>query len=83
VSPTLFRHRAELTLTGLLGTDNAVSVFDAAGRLVRILAFPHGQPLSARCSVAWDGTFGDGRRCPPGVYHLRCGAAAARVILLQ
>ena len=50
-----------------------VSVFDAAGRLVRSLAIRQ-SPIADRHSCSWDGRDALGRLCPPGVYVCRLTA---------
>ena len=62
-----------------------LDVLDAQGRLLRTLADE--TYTAGRHAVAWDGTDGNGRRLPPGVYLLqaRVGAErqARRVVVLR
>ena len=59
-----------------------LSIYDAQGRLVRILQAVGCRP-SAVSSVTWDGTDQAGRQARPGVYYLRAAVtgATAKVIL--
>lgn len=79
VSPNPFRTRTSIGLRATAGEPNPVLVFDAAGRLVRILAAP---ALPKSCSVSWDGTDDAGRRLPSGVYYVRSSTALVAPVLL-
>jgi len=68
----------------------AVSVYDASGRRIRILAEP--QPLfpdhysgtsGLRVVACWDGRDLSGARVSPGVYYFRAAAASARFVLAE
>jgi hypothetical protein len=63
-----------------------VSVYDAAGRLVRVLSLPQ-SPTPDRYSLTWDGRDCAGSRAAPGVYLFRLsgsdGTASARAILAE
>lgn len=72
--PSIFRVR-----TQILAAASAAQVFDADGRLVRVLS-PSDPSVAGRRSLTWDGRGSAGRRCPAGVYVVRCGNAACRVV---
>jgi len=62
-----------------------VSVYDAAGRLVRALA--DGEFAPGRSTVEWDGRDATGREAAAGVYFARVstehGSASAKLVLLR
>ncbi len=63
----------------------SVSIYDAAGRLVRTLA--GGEFAAGASAVAWDGRDGGGRPVASGVYFARletdCGASSSKLVLLR
>lgn len=71
-----------------LGVDGTVDlrVFDAAGRLSRVLASGEHLPAGSR-TYRWDGLRDDGRPAPPGLYWVRLvapeGVAWRRLVRLQ
>jgi len=73
-NPSVFRDRVSLHFAAPV-PGREVGVHDVSGRAVRTL-----RADGAR--VTWDGSSDAGTRCPPGVYLLGCGEAAARTILL-
>lgn len=76
--------RIEFAVSGGRGPLD-VRVYDAAGRLVRVLET--GSAAEGRHGVAWDGMTETGRRAPAGVYLYRLrwegGAATKRLVLLR
>ncbi|MFO7650128.1 MAG: hypothetical protein R6X13_02145, partial [bacterium] len=72
--PNPARSRVQFSLDGQRGA--AVRVFDASGRLVRVLA------LDSRGTAAWTGTDEQGRRVAPGVYVCRAAGSGAAVLLV-
>ena len=77
VNPNPFRLRTSISLPA--AEPNRVAVFDASGRLVRILTAP---AASKSSSVSWDGTDEAGRRLPSGVYYARSSTGPAAPVLL-
>lgn len=73
ISPNPFRGSVLIRLdhlnAGML-EHSVVTIFDAAGRRVRVLSEPQ-SPLPDPYSLSWDGRDASGRRCPPGVYVCR------------
>ncbi|MBN2536856.1 hypothetical protein JXB37_01110 [candidate division WOR-3 bacterium] len=80
-APNPFREKTTINFQPTARGPEAVTIFDAAGRQVRVLAVSR-QP-SAVGSVSWDGTDDRGRRAPPGVYLARCGPTTKPVTRLQ
>jgi len=84
-SPDPFRR--ETTVAYELGalTRVRVSIYDVAGRLVRVVV--DGRMPAGRHSVRWDGTDTGGARVAPGVYFCRLdsalGPAAEKMVLLR
>jgi hypothetical protein len=87
VAPNPFSTSITIQVTGRAPADRAlhgagidgfpfyqVSVFDAAGRLVRRLAA--GVEVGEPAAIVWDGRTGEGRLAPAGLYLLRVEGAA-------
>ena len=68
-SPNPARARSELDMTLATSAQVDVSVFDAAGRRVRVLA--HGMLSEGRHALAWDARDERGARARAGVYFVR------------
>ena len=68
-SPNPARARSELDMTLATSAQVDVSVFDAAGRRVRVLA--HGTLSEGRHALAWDARDERGARARAGVYFVR------------
>jgi hypothetical protein len=68
-SPNPARGAARLDMTLAASAQVDVSVFDAAGRRVRVLA--HGTLAEGRHSLAWDARDERGSRARAGVYFVR------------
>ncbi|MEO0079514.1 MAG: FlgD immunoglobulin-like domain containing protein [candidate division WOR-3 bacterium] len=66
--PTVFCH-----FTTILTDAPKVAIYDATGRLVRMLT-SDSQSLATGTFV-WDGRDGANRRCPPGVYLVKTGSS--------
>jgi hypothetical protein len=88
-SPTVFRHSVRLRLEPANPRTREpvdVSVYDASGRLVRVLSLPR-PPTPDPYSLTWDCRDIDGRRVGPGVYLFRLtgsdGSAPAKAILAE
>ena len=86
VHPNPARAGSAISLQLTANGPAKVSVFDASGRLVRVLASP--RPLTADLySLAWDGRDASGHLCPPGVYVCRLAApgtsATAKILLAE
>jgi hypothetical protein len=66
-------------------TQVKISVYDAAGRLVRVLF--HGEKGPGWHNASWNGRYDTGQSCPPGIYfiHLRSpyGEASRKCILTK
>jgi hypothetical protein len=54
-----------------------LGVYDATGRLVRVL---QSTIVNRRSSIVWDGCDGRGAAVRPGVYFARCGSASIRMV---
>lgn len=80
-SPNPFTRTTAISLPPAVDCPGGVTVHDAAGRLVRVLAV--GRSPSAGGTVTWDGRDDSGRRAPPGVYLVRNGPAAVLVTRLE
>ena len=87
--PTVFRNSVRIRLDPANPRTRepvAVSVYDASGRLVRVLSLPQ-SPTPGPYSLTWDGSTDAGRRAGPGVYLFRLtgndGAATARAMLTE
>lgn len=65
--PNPFRDRVQIDLSGWMGREVEVSVFDAGGRWVRTVF--EGKLSSS--SLTWDGIDRSGHRLPAGIYLLR------------
>jgi len=81
VHPSLSTRRFNIALHDL-ARDACISIHDAAGRRVRLLAVD----TESTQNLAWHGTDDLGRPLPAGVYYVRLetpGATAARPILLM
>jgi hypothetical protein len=67
------------------GAPLQLSIHDAAGRLVRLLA--HGAAVAGYHAAAWDGRGADGRSLPSGIYFCRLAlgetVATRRLLRLQ
>lgn len=89
IVPSPFRGSVVITLDHFVSSalDHfAVRIFDASGRLVRVLSGPQ-SPTPTPYSLSWDGREATGRRCPPGVYVCRVSApgasATAKILLVE
>ncbi len=82
--PNPFRESTSIRFSLPVATEVRVTIFDLAGRLVRVLE--DGTPRTAGDqSVTWDGRDSAGRRVAPGLYASRVeayGLAASRKMLL-
>ncbi|MDD3643315.1 MAG: FlgD immunoglobulin-like domain containing protein [Candidatus Krumholzibacteria bacterium] len=85
VAPNPFAGSARITLAVASGGPVSLSIYDAAGRLVRRVAagtFAGGSHL-----LEWDGRDEAGRSAPPGVYFARARAgkqfAAAKIVMTR
>ena len=83
--PNPCRRGANVRLQVAAGTQGAVLVYDASGRLVRSLPVPASAGTS-RQSLAWDSRDVAQRLLPAGVYYLRLAGdepsgAGARIVL--
>jgi len=66
----------------LITHHSSFAIFDASGRLVRVLSVP--QPLAPNpYSLSWDGTDAAGRRLPAGTYFLRWGGKSLPLVLTE
>ena len=86
VHPNPARAGSAISLQLTANGPTQVSVFDAAGRLVRHLTMP--SSLAPRpSSLSWDGRDASGRLCPPGVYVCRLAApgmsATGKILLAE
>jgi hypothetical protein len=89
ISPNPFHGSVSITLdhsiSGALD-HSAVRIFDASGRLVRLLTMPSSLAPSPS-SLSWDGRDASGRLCPPGVHicHLTAPSASttAKILLAK
>ena len=79
VNPNPFRMRTAISLRAAADGPNRVAVFDAAGRLVRVLTAP---ASDRSASLSWDGTDGTRRLLPSGGYYLRSSTASSVPVLL-
>ena len=69
-------------LVRLSSASSGVSVYDAFGRRIRVLAEPQSL-LPSPYSLTWDGRDFSGARASPGVYYFRAAAASARFVLAE
>jgi plastocyanin len=79
--PSPFRSRTTISYLLPKPGPAAISVVDAAGRIVRTLNSPRGAS-----SMTWDGRDGSGRTLNPGVYFVRLSTASGTMnakVLLQ
>jgi hypothetical protein len=72
IVPTVGRAPVHISLSA---PASAVSVFNAAGRLVR--------RLGKGSSLVWDGRDSNGAAAVPGVYYLRAARSSARFVLAE
>ena len=77
-------------LVRLSSASSAVSVYDASGRRIRILAEPrslfpdrYSRTAVVRAVACWDGRDFSGARVSPGVYYFRVAGSSARFVLAQ
>lgn len=73
-SPNPARGAANLVLSLAASAQVDVSIFDAAGRRVRVLA--HGERAAGRYTLAWDARDERGSRVRSGVYFVRASDGA-------
>jgi hypothetical protein len=69
-------------LVRLSSASSAVSVYDASGRRIRILAAAQ-SPFPDPYSLVWDGRDFSGARASPGVYYFRTNGPASRFVLVE
>ena len=74
----------------LSDASSAVSVYDASGRRIRVLAEPHSllpdrdsRTAALRAVADWDGRDFSGARVSPGVYYFRAAGPASRFVLVE
>jgi hypothetical protein len=82
--PNPFRESTSIRFSLPSATNVRVSIFDLAGRLVRVLEDGASRPAGDQ-SVTWDGRDSAGRRVAPGLYASRVeayGLAATRKMIL-
>ena len=81
--PNPFRNSVTIDYTLPRTSGVSLSVYDAAGRLVRRLRFDR-EPAGIR-EARWDGRDGTGQQVGPGVYFVRltssAGALTKKVVL--
>jgi len=73
--PNPFRNRVSLQLTAGSKKPEAISVYDASGRLVRALRIAE----SGQRVAVWDGTDATGTRLPGGIYFVCFDTGADRI----
>ena len=73
--PNPFNPRVNLAWERARAGPLHLAVHDLRGRLVRRLLA--GETVAARGHVVWDGTDGEGRPAPSGVYLVRLGSPRA------
>ena len=69
-------------LVRLSSAYSRVSIYDASGRRIRVLAEPQSL-LPSPYSLTWDGRDFSGAAASPGVYYFRATAASARFVLAE
>ncbi|HTW91747.1 MAG TPA: metallophosphoesterase [bacterium] len=80
VSPNPFRTRTAISLQLTAHSPARIAVYDASGRLVRVLASP--RPLTPDpWSLIWDGRDQVGAIVPPGVYFVRAADGVRQQIV--
>ena len=84
-SPNPVRDRTEIRFVLPQASPVDVSVYDVAGRRVRVLS--EGYAEAGSRAVAWDGRRADGRRAAAGAYFVRVqtpsGSASTKILLLR
>jgi hypothetical protein len=82
-NPNPFTRTTAISFQPTTGGPQSVDIYDAGGRLVRVLAV--GREPSAASPVSWDGTDDSGAPLPAGVYLLRLrsngGTRSTRLVL--
>jgi hypothetical protein len=78
LAPNPVQGRATVHLNLPAGGFTRLDVYDAAGRMVRLLL--SAESASGSSIVAWDGFLDDGRRAPPGVYFMRLRSGGLEAI---
>jgi hypothetical protein len=68
--PNPFRSTTTISYSVVKGMDVRLEVFDAAGRLLKVLVDKEAD-LTGRQNVVWDGLNSDGRKAAAGVYFYR------------
>ncbi|MBE0432983.1 T9SS type A sorting domain-containing protein [candidate division WOR-3 bacterium] len=89
-SPNPFHHSTEIRYsildTGYSIQDRAIEIYDAAGKLVRVL-YPESSIQDQASAVVWDGTDARGRKVPGGVYfaglETTTGIVTAKIVRLD
>ena len=86
VHPNPARAGNAISLQSTASGPAKVSVFDASGRLIRVLPVAR-PPSPVPYSLTWDGRDASGRLCPPGVYVCRLTApgtnATTKILLAE
>jgi plastocyanin len=80
--PNPFRAGTTIRLQLTACSPARVAVYDASGRLIRVLPVPR-PPTLGSSSVTWDGKDGHGQEAGPGVYFCRYGSGALTVTRLR
>jgi hypothetical protein len=78
--PNPFNGRTIIEVRGVSERDEAINIFDLAGRIVKTI------PLGRASAVVWDGTDDHGVPVATGVYFARAGtgsSAVRRMVLLK
>jgi outer membrane protein assembly factor BamB len=78
--PNPFRARTAISLQLTAYSPGEVQVFNATGRLVRVLSIPH-SPFPIPYSLSWDGSDASGHRLPAGTYFCRWDGKSLPLLL--
>jgi len=77
VVPNPFQHSARISLKASGNTPPLVSIYDIRGRKV-YCGTASGRGV---LSLDWNGTDDTGKRCPQGIYIIRCGGKSTRCLM--
>jgi hypothetical protein len=79
--PNPFRTRTAISLQLAADSPAGFAIFDASGRLVRVLSGPALLTADA-LALTWDGCDGSGRPVPPGLYFVRAAGQSLKLVRL-